>query len=76
MAAKSENINRVRGHPDVELLKARLQALFEIAEERQTLREVGNIDEQALKLVAIGLAFVTPVAANGCDSQETAPKRS
>jgi hypothetical protein len=58
----SNDFQRIGGHPDVDLLEAFLEPLFEIDKELAMLRSVGHVDEDSHVEVANDSALVFPVA--------------
>jgi hypothetical protein len=69
-----QDFERVRRHPDIELLEALLQPLLEINKKLAVLWHVGNIDENPHQVVAITLALMGPATLNGLRFTRDSPK--
>ena len=61
---KSDHVDCVRRHPDVDLFEAGLEALFELTEELPVFRLVSDIDGHAQGIIPINLFSMLPKAAD------------
>jgi hypothetical protein len=63
-ARESDHVNGVRGHPDVNLPEARLEAFFELTEELAVFRQVGHINDDAHGVILVNLVWMLPPPTN------------
>jgi hypothetical protein len=68
-----QDFDWVRSHPDIDLLKPRLQSLFEFDKEFAGLGRIRAVNEQRNEIVAVSLSLVLPRSLNclGLDGDST-----
>src|SRR5436309_346436 len=62
---RSDRLDRIGGHPDVDLLKSRLQPVLKLLEEYEVFREVRDVDKHSGEFVLVRLTLMLPKAADG-----------
>lgn len=62
---RSDRLDGICGYPDIDLLKSRLDPVFELLKELPAAGHIFNVYEDADQIVSILLALVFPKTANG-----------
>src|SRR5262245_15863525 len=64
MLRRSDDLDEVGGHPDVELLEPSLELFFVSDEELAVIWSIGNIENNAHEVIAVHFTLMLPEAAN------------
>jgi hypothetical protein len=60
----SQHINRVAGHPNVDLAELQLQPILQVEKKLPVFRDILDVNEDTNQFVVINLALMMPLALN------------